>query len=135
MALENDRYMYRITWSVEDGEYVGLCAEFSGLSWLARTPRAALDGIRRVVAEVVADLRTGGEPVPEPLSGRRFSGKFQVRIPPELHRRLALEAAEQCVSLNRLVSARLARSAPSPRDPVVPLSVPLDELTEDRSDR
>jgi hypothetical protein len=26
--LENDRYTYRVTWSEEDEEYVGLCAEF-----------------------------------------------------------------------------------------------------------
>jgi predicted HicB family RNase H-like nuclease len=30
-----------------------------------------------------------------------------VRIPPELHRRLTLEAAEAGVSLNRLASAKL----------------------------
>jgi predicted RNase H-like HicB family nuclease len=37
MALRNDRYTYRVTWSAEDGEYVGLCAEFPSLSWLAST--------------------------------------------------------------------------------------------------
>lgn len=47
---------YRVTWSEEDGEYVGLCAEFPSLSWLASTPEATLAGIRQVVAEVVADL-------------------------------------------------------------------------------
>ncbi|NMD47819.1 MAG: toxin-antitoxin system HicB family antitoxin, partial [Propionibacterium sp.] len=35
------------------------------------------------------------------------SGKFMVRLPPELHRQLAIEAAEQHVSLNRLISGRL----------------------------
>ena len=47
--LENDRYTYRVTWSEEDEEYVGLCAEFPSLSWLAAEPEAALRGIRRVV--------------------------------------------------------------------------------------
>jgi hypothetical protein len=32
MALKNDRYTYRVTWSDDDNEYVGLCAEFSSLS-------------------------------------------------------------------------------------------------------
>jgi hypothetical protein len=50
VALKNDRYTYRVTWSKEDGEYVGLCAEFPSLSWLASTPEAALRGIRKVVA-------------------------------------------------------------------------------------
>lgn len=103
-----DHYTYRVTWSAEDGEHVGLCAEFPSLSWLAKTPEAALKGIRRVVAEAVADLRASGEAVPEPMAEKRYSGEFRVRIPPELHRALALEAAEQGVSLNRLASAKLA---------------------------
>ncbi len=103
-----DHYTYRVSWSPEDGEYVGTCAEFPSLSWLAKTPSAALAGIGRVVAEVVADLRESGESVPTPLSEKQYSGEFRVRIPPQLHRTLALEAAEQGVSLNRLASAKLA---------------------------
>lgn len=90
-------------------EHVGLCAEFPSLSWLAPSPQAALRGIRSVVSEAVADLESAGEPVPEPLASRRFSGKFVVRVPPEVHRRLAVEAAEAGVSLNRLASAKLSK--------------------------
>ncbi len=64
-------YTYRVTWSPDDGEHLGLCAEVPSLSWLASTPEAALRGIA-------------------------------------LHRNLALAAAEQGVSLNRLASAKLA---------------------------
>jgi predicted HicB family RNase H-like nuclease len=49
------------------------------------------------------------EPVPVPLADRRYSGEFRVRIPPSEHRMLAIQAAEQGVSLNRLVSSKLAR--------------------------
>ena len=107
--LENDRYTYRVTWSEEDQEYLGLCAEFPSLSWLAATPELALEGIRTVVGNVVSDMQSTGEVVPEPLATRRFSGRFVVRIPPEVHRRLAVEAAEVGVSLNRLASARLSQ--------------------------
>jgi predicted HicB family RNase H-like nuclease len=109
VALKNDRYTYRVTWSEEDNEYVGLCAEFPSLSWLASTPEAALRGIRQVVAEVVADLKANGEPIPEPIATKQYSGKFLVRVPPELHRRLALEAAEAGVSLNRIASEKLGQ--------------------------
>ena len=109
MALKNDRYTYRVTWSEDDTEYVGLCAEFPSLSWLASTPEAALKGIRRVVGEVVADMDAHDELVPEPLATRRYSGKFMVRVPPELHRDLALEAAESGVSLNRIASVKLGK--------------------------
>jgi predicted HicB family RNase H-like nuclease len=87
---------------------VGLCAEFPSLSWLATTPDAALKGIRRVVAQSVEDMRNSGEDVPQPLAEKRYSGQFRVRIPPEVHRALATQAAEQGVSLNRLASAKLA---------------------------
>lgn len=103
-----DKYTYRVMWSEEDGEYSGLCAEFPGLSRLARTPEAALKGIRRVVANVISDMIRNGEPVPEPIALRHFSGKFVVRIPPEVHRQLALQAAETGVSINRLASAKLS---------------------------
>lgn len=56
MTLANDRYTYRVTWSEEDQEYVGLCIEYPSLSWLASSPEEALAGIRAVVAEVVADM-------------------------------------------------------------------------------
>lgn len=107
--LENDRYTYRVTWSEEDEEYVGLCAELPGLSWLDSTPEEALKGIRQVVSEVITDLLANEEPVPEPIASKRYSGKFMVRVPPELHRRLSLQAAEAGVSLNRLASERLSR--------------------------
>ena len=103
-----DHYTYRVTWSAEDDEHVGLCAEFPSLSWLAKTPEATLKGIRRVVSEAVADMQASGETIPVPLAEKHYSGEFRVRIPPQLHRALATEAAEQGVSLNRLASAKLA---------------------------
>ena len=103
-----DHYTFRVTWSPEDGEHVGLCAEFPSLSWLAPSPESALKGIRRLVAEAVADMQATGEPVPAPFAEKHYSGEFRVRIPPEVHRALAIQAAEQGVSLNRLASAKLA---------------------------
>ena len=75
---------------------------------MAKTPEAALKGILKVVAAVVADMQASGEPVPVALSEKNYSGEFRVRIPPLVHRNLALMAAEQGVSLNRLASAKLA---------------------------
>jgi len=108
MAIKNDRYTYRVTWSEDDNEYVGLCAEFPSLSWLARTPEAALKGIRELVANIVTDMTTRDEAIPEPIACRTFSGKFMVRVPPEVHRKLAIQAAEAGVSLNRITSSKLS---------------------------
>jgi predicted HicB family RNase H-like nuclease len=106
--MNPNHYTYKVTWSVDDDEHVGLCAEFPSLSWLAATPDAALSGIRRVVRQVIADMQTKGESIPQPLAVKNYSGEFRVRIPPDVHRALALQAAEQGVSLNRLASAKLA---------------------------
>jgi len=103
-----DKYAYRVIWSDEDGEYIGLCAEFPSLSWLARTPEASLKGIRKVVYKAVKDMKRRHEAVPEPIATKPYSGKFLVRVPPEVHRKLVIEAEEAQVSLNRLVSAKLA---------------------------
>ena len=104
----SDHYTYRITWSAEDDEHLGLCIEFPSLSWLAPTAAEALLGIQRVVQDCLADMRRSGETPPEPLADRAYSGKFVVRVPPEIHRSLTMQAAEQGVSMNRLINARLA---------------------------
>jgi predicted HicB family RNase H-like nuclease len=107
--MVTDHYTYRVTWSAEDNEFVGLCAEFPSLSWLAPTRDEAVSGIVQLVADCVEDMQANDELVPEPFADRTYSGKFMVRVPPEIHRVLAVRAAEDGVSLNRLVSARLAR--------------------------
>jgi len=108
MTKKADRYTYRVTWSEEDQEHVGLCTEFPSLSWLEDSPEKALAGIRTLVQKCVADLKRNQEEIPEPLSTRKYSGKFMVRVPPETHRMLAIEAAESGVSLNRLISSKLS---------------------------
>jgi predicted HicB family RNase H-like nuclease len=107
--MNNDQYTYRVTWSHEDSEYIALCAEFPSLSWLDQSPEAAFKGIREMVAEVVKDMQANGESAPEPIAIKKYSGKFMVRITPELHRRLVIEASEAGVSLNRLASDKLSR--------------------------
>lgn len=109
MVNKNDHYTYRITWSEDDKEYVGLCAEFPSLSWLAETPESAFKGIRNLIGEVITDMKSNKEQIPEPIAAKRYSGKFMVRVPPEVHRDLAIQAAEAGVSLNRLASSKLSQ--------------------------
>jgi predicted HicB family RNase H-like nuclease len=85
-------YTYRVTWSSEDAEFVGTCLEFPSLPWLGSTQDEALHGIRDVVRDVVEDLNAKAETIPEPLSSRAYSGKFNLRVGERLHRKLALES-------------------------------------------
>lgn len=109
--IDTARYSFRVTWSPNDEEFVATCIEFPSLSWLDESPEAALAGLRKAVAEVVADMQQAGEDVPEPLSTRHYSGKFQLRLGEDLHRRLAMEAAEQHVSLNQYVTRKLTQAS------------------------
>lgn len=106
--VNHEHYTYRVIWSEEDAEFVGLCTEFPSLSWLDSTLQGALNGIVDLVKAVITDLNAAGESIPKPISHKQYSGKFQVRIPPEQHRLLAMQVAEEQVSLNRYISAKLA---------------------------
>jgi len=82
--------------------------EFPSLTWLEKTPEKALQGIRHLVKKCIADMRRRHEIAPESIATKAFSGKFMVRIPPQTHRNLAIQAAESGISLNRLVSSKLS---------------------------
>lgn len=100
-------YTYRVTWSAEDQEFVATCLEFPSLSWLADRQIDALTGLGTLIAEVIQDMTSAGDAVPEPLSERTYSGKFNLRVGEGLHRRLAIEAAEERLSINQLIVRRL----------------------------
>ncbi len=106
--MQNDKYTYRVTWSEEDQEYVGLCLEFPSLSWLAESQEEALKGIRETVSSVVSDMLEQKETIPEPIACKHYSGKFMVRVTPDVHRKLALIAAESGISLNRLINSKIS---------------------------
>lgn len=100
-------YAYRVWWSQEDDAYVATVAEFPSLSCIEETQAEAFFGIVDIVGCVLEDIAAAGEVAPTPFASRSYSGKFALRLPPEKHRQLAIEAAEQHVSLNQLVVSRL----------------------------
>lgn len=99
-APEVSHYDYRVAWSAEDAEFVATCVEFPSLSWLDEEQIAALQGLEALIADVIADLRASGEDVPQPLAERTYSGKLNLRLGTDLHRRVAIEAAEAGLSIN-----------------------------------
>lgn len=73
MDGQNDYYAYQVIYSPDDEEFVGLCGEFPSLSWLDKSPEKALEGIQKVVSEVVADMLENHEDIPEPFGERQFN--------------------------------------------------------------
>ncbi len=102
-----DHYTYRVGWSEEDGEFVGTCVEFPSLSWLDKRQEGALKGIRKLVVDCLKDMKKSAGPIPEPLSTKKYTGELRVRLPPELHRSLAMQAAENQTSLNKVIIEKL----------------------------
>ena len=104
-----DRYTYRIAWSAKDAEFVATVVEFPSLSWVDRSRERALSGLTSVVEEVLQDLLEQGEEIPTPWDERTYSGKLNLRLGPDLHKRVALEAAERNESINTYLIKQLGQ--------------------------
>ena len=107
MGSDEKKYTYRIEWSEVDQAHLAHCLEFPSLAAHGDTPERALKEIEFVVSESIRWMIDEGESVPEPLGSRRFRGNITLRVPPDVHRRLAILSAEQGVSINQLVISRL----------------------------
>ena len=103
-----ENYSYTVTWSNENNAFISRVIEFPSLAAHGDTQEKALREIRDVIDDVIEDLAAEGESIPEPLGQRRYSGKLNVRMSSDLHRRLALESEYQGVSLNALINLKLA---------------------------
>ncbi|MDP2013616.1 MAG: type II toxin-antitoxin system HicB family antitoxin [Actinomycetota bacterium] len=106
-APQADHYTYRLGWSVKDNDFIATVVEFPSLSWIAETREAALAGLTSVVEEVLQDMLAQDEQIPAPWDERTFSGKFNLRLGADLHKRVALEAAERQESMNTYVVKKL----------------------------
>lgn len=101
-------YAYAVVWSEEDDVFIGRVTEFRSLAAHGSTQEKALKEIRKVVELVIEELIEAGEKIPEPISKKSFSGKLNLRMPKQLHRRLSLEAAREGISLNQWINAQLS---------------------------
>lgn len=102
-----EHYLYTVGWSQDDEAYVSRVAEFPSLAAHGDSQETALRSLQQVVKAVLKDMAASKEPIPQPLGKRSFSGRLNVRMPSYLHRYLAIEAAQQSVSLNQLINLKL----------------------------
>lgn len=65
-----NKYTYKVMWSKEDNEFVGICLEFPNLSWLDSDKDKALNGIKDVVKGVVKDMLANGIKIPKSIKGK-----------------------------------------------------------------
>lgn len=98
----------------DDGDYLAHFVEMPEVSAFGESPEQALHELKSAWEGVKESYRKHGEPVPLAPSRKAYSGQFNVRIDRRLHRALAIEAAKAGVSLNAIVSQKLAKAIQGP---------------------
>jgi predicted HicB family RNase H-like nuclease len=94
----------------EDGEYLAHFLERPEISAFADSPEDALRELKITWDGVKESYRAHDEAIPIAPARKDYSGQFNVRIDKRVHRSLAIEAAQNGVSLNALVAQKLASS-------------------------
>jgi len=85
-----------------DGTWMASAPELKGCITSGDTPAQALSMLEDAMAAWLATALELGRRVPEPsdTTGREYSGRFNLRLPTDLHRQLAERAARNKSSLN-----------------------------------
>ena len=101
------KYSYNIEYDKEENLYIGRCAELPSLAAHGSTGEDALQEIKTAALGALKWMNQEGEAAPEPFGLHKFSGEFRLRMPPEKHRRIAIEANLQGVSMNQFIVNKL----------------------------
>lgn len=97
--------------SDEDGGWVAEVAELPGCLAVGDSPDEAVLLVADAIEAWVEAARANGRPVPAPAPvDDDYSGRFVLRVPRTLHRRLTQEARREQMSLNAYCMFVLAQS-------------------------
>ena len=93
----------------ESGSYFhATILEFEGCQSSGDNFQEAYEGLLEAMEGWLETKLEAGFPIPEPLDTDKFSGRFVVRLPKSLHRRLVVEAEKEGVSLNQYTLYKLS---------------------------
>lgn len=97
---KSDQYLKIVEWSKEDQCYVGRCPElmFGGVH--GRDEKKVFAELCQAIDEWIAIAEKDGDQLPPGMAGKRYSGKFNLRLGERLHERLTIEAVKEGKSLN-----------------------------------
>ena len=103
-------YLKVVEWSTADGAFVGSAPPIIGQCCHGEIEAQVLRQLTRIVEEWVESFLREGRPLPESTAGKSYSGKFLVRVSPEVHRKAALQAMARGESLNQFVAEAITRA-------------------------
>lgn len=106
----SDRYLKIVEWSAEDGAYVGSAPGLVDACCHGDDEAAVYKELCQIVEEWIEIYKKEGMPLPEPTAGKTYSGKFVVRVPPELHKALTIRALQRGESLNSFCKKTLEKA-------------------------
>lgn len=93
----------------DSGEYYFVTVqELDGCMSDGATIEEAYKNIREAMEGWIETKLEAGLNIPLPFDANNYSGKFVVRLPRTLHRRLAVEAEKEGISLNQYALYKLA---------------------------
>ena len=108
-AAEYLRLPYSRIVVADDGAYRAEILEFPGCVAIGDTDIDALKSLSEVAESWIEAALEMGQEIPPPLeSSQGYSGKLVLRMPRSLHRKAALVAQREGVSLNQLIVNGLA---------------------------
>lgn len=93
----------------KEGGYSAEVLEFPGCYATGETADEAMDNLDAAIAGWVESELEQGHDIPEPFGDDEVSGRLTLRLPPSLHRRALMLAAVEKISLNRFLTAAIAR--------------------------
>jgi predicted RNase H-like HicB family nuclease len=103
-----EKFTYRVEWSSEDNVHIARCLEFPTLLAHGNTAGEALVEIESVVGATIKWMKEENELIPEPLGLKKFKGNITLRVPSEIHRKLAVKSAEEGVSVNQYILSKIS---------------------------
>lgn len=111
---EDVEYYMSLPYTVEirrtEGGYFARVEELPGCLSQGETKEDALSMIEDAMRAWIGDALAEGDPIPEPLAAKEYSGELRVRMPKSLHRAAVRRAREDGVSLNQFISVAIARA-------------------------
>lgn len=104
------RYLKIVEWSEEDRCFIGRVPGLAGGGVHGADEAEVYRELCRMTEEWVEIITNDGKPLPAPTAGKSYSGKFVVRVTPDLHQRAAMKAMARNESLNQFVAEALAKA-------------------------
>jgi predicted HicB family RNase H-like nuclease len=102
-----DDYLKIVEWSKEDRCYIGMAPGLIIGGVHGRNQKKVFDELCEAVEEVIQILQKEGRPLPVATANKKYSGKIALRIPPPLHKSLAMKALQEGESVNKLIQHEL----------------------------